>query len=238
MEEAVEPQESFWVVIPHSVLSNKNLTYAARLVYGEISSLTRKDGYCFAHNSHFKNVLGITQQGLNKCLVNLEEENLIKCEITHIRNSKKGTFRKIYLCSGEVQQSNKTGTTNLYDSYNAVVPKIDIHNRDTKENIPKGMVDEPPKYVGSSVTKLQTVLKEKYPIPLTGITDRKKLYNVIQVLTPRKGTDEWMDSDWRKNLVSFMNAYLASTKEEYYSRGVDSLKDKIKLWREYRGKLN
>ncbi len=100
------------------------------------------------------------------------------------------------------------------------------------------MVDEPPKYVGSSVTKLQTVLKEKYPIPLTGITDRKKLYNVIQVLTPRKGTDEWMDSDWRKNLVSFMNAYLPSTKEEYYSRGVDSLKDKIKLWREYRGKLN
>jgi hypothetical protein len=111
--------------------------------------------------------------------------------------------------------------------------KVRLGNR-----IPKGMVDEPPGYEQSSVTKLQTALKEKYPIPLTGITDRKRLYNVIQVLSPRKGTDEWMDSDWKKNLVSFMNTYLSSTREEYFARGVDSLKEKIKLWREYRGKLN
>lgn len=235
-ENIIEPQESYWVVIPHSVLSNKNLKSIDKLVYGEISSLTRKDGYCTAHNKHFENVLCIKEKSIQRSLSRLEEEGLIKCEITHIMNGKAGTFRRIQVGGVKIDGRGASdltggGRQNRRD-------KIDIHIRDTKENIPKGMVDEPPKYVGSSVTKLQTVLKEKYPIPLTGITDRKKLYNVIQVLTPRKGTDEWMDSDWRKNLVSFMNAYLPSTKEEYYSRGVDSLKDKIKLWREYRGKLN
>lgn len=236
-ENIIEPQESYWVVIPHNVLSDKELTANAKLVYGEISSLTRKDGYCTAHNKHFQEVLNATRKTINGCLKQLEDKGLIVCEITHIQDKKKGTWRRIRL--GGVVKMTQGGVVKITRGGGKNYPyKIDIHNRDTKENIPKGMVDEPPKYVGSSVTKLQTVLKEKYPIPLTGITDRKKLYNVIQVLTPRKGTDEWMDSDWRKNLVSFMNAYLASTKEEYYSRGVDSLKDKIKLWREYRGKLN
>jgi len=109
--------------------------------------------------------------------------------------------------------------------------------KDIKIDIPKGMDTNIP-LKENSVNLLQKALKERYPIPLIGITDRKRLYNLIQVLSPRKGTDEWMDVDWKKNFVSFMNTYLESTEEKYYARGVDSLKEKAKLWREYRGKLN
>ncbi len=98
--------------------------------------------------------------------------------------------------------------------------------------------DKPQKFGNSDITKLQTVLKEHYPIPLEGITDRRRLYNIIQVLTKRKNQDEWMGDTWKANLNTFMSLYLKDTKEEYYARSVYKLLDKIKLWREYRGKLN
>ena len=105
--------------------------------------------------------------------------------------------------------------------------------------IPKGDIgDKPQEYGNSDITKLQTVLKEHYPIPLEGITDRRRLHNIIQVLTRRKNQDEWMGDTWKANLNTFMSLYLKDTKEEYYARSVYKLLDKIKLWREYRGKLN
>jgi len=98
--------------------------------------------------------------------------------------------------------------------------------------------DKPQSYGSPDITKLQNFLKEHYPIPLEGITDRRRLHNVIQVLTKRKNQDEWMDEDWRKNFNTFINLYIPNTKEGYYARSVYKLLDKIKLWREYRGKLN
>jgi hypothetical protein len=111
--------------------------------------------------------------------------------------------------------------------------------KNVNTNIPKGDIgDKPQEYGNSDITKLQTVLKEHYPIPLEGITDRRRLHNIIQVLTRRKNQDEWMGDTWKANLNTFMSLYLKDTKEEYYARSVYKLLDKIKLWREYRGKLN
>jgi hypothetical protein len=111
--------------------------------------------------------------------------------------------------------------------------------KNVNTNIPKGDIgDKPQEFGNSDITKLQKFLKEHYPIPLEGITDRRRLHNVIQVLTKRKNQDEWMDDDWRKNFNTFINLYIPNTKEGYYARSVYKLLDKIKLWREYRGKLN
>lgn len=113
--------------------------------------------------------------------------------------------------------------------------KNDKNEENDENDIPKGK-GTPLK--GNTVNLLQKALKDSFPIPLTGITDRKKLHNLIQVLSPRKGTDEWMDTDWKSNFVTFLNLYLEATDEKYYVRSVDSLKERVKLWREYRGKLN
>lgn len=230
-------KESFWVVIPHNVLSDKELTANAKLIYGEISSLTRKDGYCTAHNQHFQEVLNVTQQTINNCLKQLEEKGLISCEITHIQDGKKGTWRRIRI--GGVQKSRGEGYKKVYrGGTKYFVYKREIQKRDTKENISKDIGDKSQDYGNLSVNKLQNALKNKYPIPLTGITDRRKLYNLIQIITKRKNQDDWMNDDWTVNLSTFMKLYLTETKEEYYCRSLDSLKEKAKLWREYRGKLN
>jgi len=101
-----------------------------------------------------------------------------------------------------------------------------------------GMKYKPRTFGNESITRVQTVLKEKYPRPLEGITDRRKIHTLIQVLTKRKNQDEWMSDNWKTNFADFLNSYLESTPEQYLARSINSLKDKAKLWREYRGKLN
>jgi hypothetical protein len=122
------------------------------------------------------------------------------------------------------------------DGKNAV--NVNVNVKDNVNNISKDIGDKPQEYGNSSITKVQKALKEKYPIPLTGITDRRKVYNLIQVLTKRKNQDQWMSDEWKKNLVAFMNCYMEGTQEQYLVKSVDTLKEKAKLWREYEGKLN
>ena len=134
MDKIISVDESFWVVIPHSVLSNKNLKDIDKLVYGEISSLTRKDGYCTAHNKHFEDVLNLSRERLRKSLTRLEKEKLIVCEITHEAGRLKGTFRRIKL--GGIHETVYGGyTESCIGGTQNCVDKIEIHKRDTKENI-------------------------------------------------------------------------------------------------------
>jgi len=135
-------------------------------------------------------------------------------------------------------QEDNQRATNEQPSSNQVVTTPKESKKDRKIDIPKGIGDKSQEYGNPYLNKLEKALKERYPVPLTGVTDRRKLYNLVQVLTKRKNRDDWMEDDWKKNLSAFMNMYLTETKEEYYCRSLDSLREKAKLWREYNGKLN
>ena len=174
--------ESFWVVIPHSVLSNKNLKDIDKLVYGEISSLTRKDGYCTAHNKHFEEVLNISQKKLWRSLDNLEKQGLIKCEITHEAGSIKGTFRRIKL--GGVVIDDYRGYPNLTrGGSHQRLDKIEIHNRNTKENNTS--------YKKSSIETLSSNQLHKHLAEKFGV-DVKYVANECEVM------EDWLKSKGKK----------------------------------------
>lgn len=89
------------------------------------------------------------------------------------------------------------------------------------------------------IGSLKAFLIKNYPYTLQGVTDNRKLWNLMQVLTPRKGqTDDWMNQHWKENFKVFVALYLKETENKYLVRSVDNLKEKAKLWREYRGKLS
>lgn len=93
-------------------------------------------------------------------------------------------------------------------------------------------------YGNKDIQVLKAFLIKYYPKPLDGVGDTRKLWNLYQVAHPRKGLDEWMDSQWKKNIESFLRVYLDDTEDRFLVGSVDKLKEKAKLWREYRGKLN
>ena len=75
---AVEPQ--YWAVIPSPVRYDEHLTPSEKLLYGEISSLTGKTGYCFASNAYFAALYGLTERTIRRMLADLHEQGYIRIE--------------------------------------------------------------------------------------------------------------------------------------------------------------
>lgn len=70
-----------YIVIPETVLRNKNLKSMAKLLYGEIASLASKDGYCYATNDYFAKKYGCSKVSISRYVSNLEKEQYIKTRL-------------------------------------------------------------------------------------------------------------------------------------------------------------
>lgn len=72
-------------------------------MYGEITALTNKEGYCYAKNKYFADLFDVSQSTISRWISHLAEINTIKVEI--IRNEKKEVVqRKIYITDNPYMQ--------------------------------------------------------------------------------------------------------------------------------------
>lgn len=194
--------------------------------------ITIKRGQVLTGRLKLSKELGISEQMIRTSLAKLKSTNEITNETT-------SQYTIITIKNYNKYQETTSEATNEQPTSNQRATTTIERVEGVERYIPKGGIgDKPQEYGNSDITKLQKFLKEHYPIPLEGITDRRRLHNVIQVLSKRKNQDEWMDEDWRKNFNTFINLYIPGTKEGYHVKSVYKLMEKIKLWREYRGKLN
>ena len=91
-----EHKANYYAMIPAYIRYNNQLKFAERLMYGEITALSNKEGYCFASNRYFANLYGVSQSTISRWISHLAELNSIKVEV--IRNEKKEIIeRRIYL---------------------------------------------------------------------------------------------------------------------------------------------
>lgn len=87
---------SYYAVIPATVRYDKRLKSSEKLIYGEITSLTNKMGYCFASNKYFAELYNVTIHTVSQWISHLEKLEYVKIEL--IRNNKKEIKeRRIYI---------------------------------------------------------------------------------------------------------------------------------------------
>ena len=96
---------SYFAVIPASVRYDKRLKPIERLLFGEITCLTNKDGYCFASSSYFAELYDTKRETISRYISNLAKYGYIKIEIDN------GCQRKIFLDGGVTKVSQ--GVTEL-----------------------------------------------------------------------------------------------------------------------------
>ena len=82
--------ESFWMVMPTWVFQSDKLTLKAKILYGVISTLTKKEGYCWASNNYLAKQSGISKRMVIYHIQALEHAGLVKTE-------RGENTRKIYL---------------------------------------------------------------------------------------------------------------------------------------------
>lgn len=91
-----EDNVGYYSIIPATVLYNKELKANEKLLYAIITSLSNKEGYCFATNKYLAEKLDVNPKTISSWISDLKDRNFIIVEL--IRNENKQIVqRKIYI---------------------------------------------------------------------------------------------------------------------------------------------
>jgi len=81
-----------YVQVPMVVLLDENISSTAKLLMGLITTLSMKDGYCYASNRYLSNLLKVFKRTISSSITTLRRNNYLKID-------NEDSSRKIYLAS-------------------------------------------------------------------------------------------------------------------------------------------
>lgn len=86
----------YYSIIPATILYNKKLKANQKILYAVITSLSNKEGYCFASNKYLAEKLNVGANTVSGWITDLRRKNLVQVEL--IRNDKQEIIqRRIYI---------------------------------------------------------------------------------------------------------------------------------------------
>lgn len=122
---------NYYAVIPANVRYDKDLTANAKLLYGEISALCDKGGYCWATNSYFANLYGLSQISISRLIKTLKDKGYIEVKISYINGTNGIDKRYIQICKESINKNDNTPINKNVKENNTSINNTSI----TKENI-------------------------------------------------------------------------------------------------------
>lgn len=212
---------NYYSIIPAEVRYS-GLSMRAIVLYGEISSLCNAQGFCWASNSYFAELYGISEATVSVVISEIEKYGFIKREI----DKKNGNERKIYLL-GAIQKNLKTSLEKSKDpsleKSNVHIKKNNINIYNNKKNSPKkdlghSKIDfELAKYFVLTLIDYNPAIRHKYTTNskqdklAERMTDDFRKMREIDKCTPEqiKFVIDWLKSGsntdaefWQKNILS------------------------------------
>ena len=80
-------QPNYYAIIPATVRYDTNLKYAEKLLYGEITALANKNGYCYTQNKYLADLYHVTAVSVSRWISHLQGRGYIETKV--IRNENK-----------------------------------------------------------------------------------------------------------------------------------------------------
>jgi hypothetical protein len=81
--------EFSYIVIPITIVKDKRLTSFDKLLYANIYSLTKQEGYCWATNKYLADLVCESISYVSKSLRKLKEYNYLIVEVDNKKNNNK-----------------------------------------------------------------------------------------------------------------------------------------------------
>ena len=94
-EKKEEP--SYWAVIPANVRYDKSLSPNAKLLYGELTALCKKEGYAWASNKYFANLYQVDRSSISHWIKKLQDRGYIRLKFIYADDKPYIEERRIYL---------------------------------------------------------------------------------------------------------------------------------------------
>ena len=80
----------YYINIPQKV-AEAHISLGARMLYGQISRLSNKEGYCYASNNYLAELLDCSERSVQRFIEELKDNNFIKVQLC------KSYIRHIYI---------------------------------------------------------------------------------------------------------------------------------------------
>lgn len=87
---------AYFAVITGPVLDDRVLSDSAKLLYGRITSLADREGYCWATNEYLSNLTGYGVRTITRLVAQLEQQGHVAMEVVPA-SKKGGRERRIYI---------------------------------------------------------------------------------------------------------------------------------------------
>ncbi|WP_294465573.1 helix-turn-helix domain-containing protein [uncultured Anaerofustis sp.] len=107
--------KGYYSIIPAHVRYDRDLTPNAKLLYAEITSLCNEKGYCWANNSYFAELYGVTTVSISKWIKSLAEKGYITTEIEYKKGSKEILKRYIRIVNDPIKEMFNTPQRKVKD---------------------------------------------------------------------------------------------------------------------------
>lgn len=99
---------NYFAVIPANVRYDNTLPANAKLLYGEITALCNKEGYCWATNDYFAKLYNCTKQSVSSWIAQLKERGYVLIEFSYKEGSKEILNRYIKISEYPIQKKLNT----------------------------------------------------------------------------------------------------------------------------------
>ena len=118
----MENKKNYYAIIPADVRYNKNLTANAKLLYGELTALSNKYGYCFASNSYFAELYGVSNTSISKWISDLKANGCINISSNGVRKIFIGGLTKVQGGFEEKLKHNNTSNNTINNKKKESIP--------------------------------------------------------------------------------------------------------------------
>lgn len=108
-------QPAFYAIIPANVRYDKRIRPNAKLLYGEITALCNSKGYCWASNSYFSELYGVSKQSISYWVKELVDCGYISTELIYKEGTKEIASRYITISNDPIKEKFNTPSTKVDD---------------------------------------------------------------------------------------------------------------------------
>ena len=120
----MEEKPSYYAIIPANVRYDENLRDKAKLLYGEITALCNKNGYCFASNKYFAELYGVTTTTISTLIKELVDKGYIESVIQYKGGTKEILNRYLKIFKEGMQKNLKDNNTSINNNEERIKEEI------------------------------------------------------------------------------------------------------------------
>jgi rubrerythrin len=216
------PHPSFYAVIPASVRYDKALPNGARLLFGEISSLCNKEGYCWAGNAYFSELYQTSERTITNWINALKDNGHISVSYSFVSGKKEIESRLIRINSSILPENlNKNDEKTPDSEEKEVVKKISIGGENNFSTCGKNFQEVVKKISIGGEKNFADNIKNNIKITATAASDPPEPLPTVE----KAAAAETFTPQDLKNALSALDKRLFFDRE-FYPRAADYLSEK------------